>query len=52
MKRLSKRQYEIICIMWETNKPMLASEIVNAKDEQNINTVQSALKDLIEKVYI
>jgi len=38
--------------MWETNKPMLASEIVNAKDELNINTVQSALKALIEKGYI
>lgn len=52
MKRLSKRQYEIMHILWETNRPMLASEIVNAKDELNINTVQSALKSMIEKGYI
>ena len=52
MNRLSKRQYEIMQIMWETNRPMLASEIVNVKDELNINTVQSALKAMLEKKYI
>lgn len=52
MKRLSKRQYEIMQILWEANRSMLASEIVNAKDELNINTVQSALKAMIEKGYI
>lgn len=52
MKRLSKRQYEIMHILWEANRPMLASEIVNAKEELNINTVQSALKAMIEKGYI
>lgn len=39
-------------ILWEANRPMLASEIVNAKEELNINTVQSALKAMIEKGYI
>lgn len=52
MKRLSKRQYEIMCIIWKAGKPLLASEIVKAKDDLNINTVQSALKSLIEKEYI
>lgn len=52
MKRLSQRQYEIMCVMWDADRPLLASEIVNAKEELNINTVQSALKSLIEKNYI
>ena len=52
MKKLSKRQYEIMCIMWNADRPLLASEIVKSRDDLNINTVQSSLKSLVEKEYI
>ena len=52
MKKLSKRQYEIMCSMWNADRPLLASEIVKSRDDLNINTVQSSLKSLVEKEYI
>lgn len=52
MKYLSKRQYEVMDILWEKDTPMLASEIVEANRDLNINTVQAVLRSLIKKKYI
>ncbi len=51
-KKLSSRQFDIMNILWKSNKPMLASEILNCNSELNINTVQSTLKSLISKGFI
>lgn len=51
-KKLSTRQFDIMNILWNTNKPLLASEIVNSNHELTINTVQSALKGLTQKNYV
>ncbi len=52
MKYLSKRQYEVMEILWEKGIPMLASEIQEQKNDLSINTVQAALRSLIKKKYI
>lgn len=52
MKYLSKRQYEVMEILWEKDTPMRASEILEADKELNINTVQAVLRSLIKKKYI
>lgn len=51
-KKLSERQFDIMTILWNSDKPMLASEILNSNPELNINTVQSVLKSLVSKNYI
>ncbi|MFQ7311124.1 BlaI/MecI/CopY family transcriptional regulator [Sellimonas sp.] len=52
MLGLTRRQAEVMNILWEAQKPMIASEIVKAKEDLNINTVQAALRSLIKKEYI
>lgn len=47
-KKLSKRQLEVMKILWNTSKPMVASDIVKANPALNINTVQACLKVLIK----
>lgn len=52
MKSLSTRQFEVMDIFWKANKPMIASQIVDADPELNINTVQAVLKSLKKKGFI
>lgn len=51
-KALSPRQLEVMEILWNAEKGMTASEIVNASKELQINTVQASLRSLISKKYI
>lgn len=46
-KRFTKRQLEIMKILWDSEEPMIASDIVKKGDNLNINTVQSCLRLLI-----
>lgn len=39
-------------ILWDAEKPMIASEIVRSREDLNINTVQAVLRSLIKKQYI
>ena len=48
-KRLSNREYDIMQILWNSNKPMLASDILKADANMNINTVQSTLRNLLSR---
>ena len=48
-KRLSNREYDIMQILWNSNKPMLASDILKADADMNINTVQSTLRNLLAR---
>lgn len=49
MIKLSKKQEEIMEILWNSNEPMIASEILKQKDSFNISTIQSTLKTLVKK---
>ncbi len=51
-KALSPRQLEVMEILWNAEKGMTASEIVNASKGLQINTVQASLRSLISKKYI
>lgn len=52
MKGLTKRQEDVMNILWDAKKPIIASEIVKTGIDLNINTVQAALRSLIKKNYI
>lgn len=52
LKKLSGRQLEIMNILWDEGKPMIASAIVEKKEDLQVNTVQAALRSLIKKKYI
>lgn len=49
MIKLTRRQKDIMKILWESDKPLIASEIVKRQDDLNINTVQATLRALIKK---
>ncbi len=50
MKRhkLTKRQLEIMKILWNSPKPMIASDIEKCNPTLNINTVQACLRILVK----
>lgn len=52
MKGLTKRQEDVMNILWDAKEPIIASEIVKTGTGLNINTVQAALRSLIKKNYI
>lgn len=52
MKGLTKRQEDVMNILWDAKEPIIASEIVKTGTDLNINTVQAALRSLINKNYI
>lgn len=52
MIKLTKKQEEVMNVLWESEKPMIASEILKMRDDFNINTVQSTLRTLVKKKYV
>lgn len=52
IKGLTKRQEDVMNILWDAKEPIIASEIVKTGTDLNINTVQAALRSLIKKNYI
>lgn len=51
-KRITKKQLEIMKILWSSDKPLIASEILKRNDSLNINTVQACLRALVNKQFI
>lgn len=51
-KRLTDRELAIMLILWNSDKPMTASEIVNKAGDMTINIVQGALPRLLNKEYV
>ena len=51
-KNLTKRESDIMTILWTSNKPLVASEIVKANPSLSISTVQTVLKKLTAKNYV
>lgn len=52
MIKLTRRQQDIMNILWESDTPLIASEIEKRRDDLNINTVQSTLRTLVKKNYV
>jgi predicted transcriptional regulator len=46
---LSKREFDVMNVLWTTNRATMASEILKYNLDLNINTVQNALKNLLRK---
>lgn len=46
--RLTGRDMDILDILWNSENPMTASQITEAKDGLTINTVQSVLRKLLK----
>lgn len=45
-KQFSDRQLEIMKMLWESDKPLIASDFVKKNKDLNINTVQACLRVL------
>lgn len=43
-KKLSKQQLEVMKILWNSETPLIASDIVKKHPALNINTVQACLR--------
>lgn len=50
--KLTRRELDVLNILWESSKPITAKEIVELNPSLSINTVQSVLKKLLKKGYI
>ncbi len=48
-KRFTKKQLEVMKILWDNPSPMIASDIVKAGNDLNINTVQACLRGLVKE---
>lgn len=49
---LSKRELDVMNVLWEEGKPLIASEIPERRPELSINTVQAVLKKLLQRKFI
>ncbi len=52
VKLLTKREYEVLSILWSSKDSLIASEIVKHSTDLNINTVQAVLRKLVAKEYV
>lgn len=50
--KLTKREEEIMSILWNNDEPISANDIVNASNGISLNTVQQTLHKLLEVNYI
>lgn len=50
--KLSGRELDIMNVLWEAEKPLIAKDIVGKNTSLSINTVQGVLKGLLKKNYI
>ena len=46
--KLTSREIDILNILWENEKPLIASEIADARSDLTINTVQAVLRKLLK----
>lgn len=50
--KLTKRDIEILSILWNSNRSLTASEISEASPELSVNTVQAVLRKLLKNKLI
>lgn len=51
-QKLTKKQLEVMKILWNNSSPMIASEIEETNPSLNINTIQACLRALLKSEYI
>lgn len=51
-QKLTKKQLEVMKILWNNSSPMIASEIEENNPSLNINTIQACLRALLKSEYI
>ena len=51
-QKLTKKQLEVMKILWNNSSPMIASEIEENNPSPNINTIQACLRALLKSEYI
>ena len=51
-KPLSKREKEIMDILWNSSTPLTASEIISQNNELKMPTVQAVLKKLLNENFV
>lgn len=49
---LTKREMDVMTVLWESDTPLVASEITKIEESLNINTVQAVIRKLLDKKYI
>lgn len=49
---LTKKEIDVMTILWESDTPLVASEITKKDESLNINTVQAVIRKLLNKKYI
>ncbi len=49
---LSKRELEVMNVLWEEGKPLIASKIPERQPGLSLNTVQGVLKKLLQRGFI
>jgi predicted transcriptional regulator len=52
LPKISEKEKEIMSVLWYSKEPLTASAIVEKGDGLNINTVQTAMRNLLKKKYI
>ena len=51
-KKLTKRENEIMQILWDSEEAMSAAEIMNASNGISLNTIQQVLQKLLKMNYV
>ncbi len=51
-KQLSKRELDVMNVLWNSDKPLTASEIAQANPKLSINTVHTVLKSLLKEHFV
>ncbi|WP_313130883.1 BlaI/MecI/CopY family transcriptional regulator [Anaerocolumna sp.] len=49
---LTQKEMDVMEILWQSNKPLVASEITKINESLNINTVQAVIRKLLDKKII
>ena len=52
MRRLTNKQLEVMEVLWDSDEPLKASDIVERNKNININTAQAAIKTLLKLNYV
>lgn len=50
--QLTRRELDIMNILWDASKPLVASEFIKSNPALSISTVQTVLKKLVSKKFI
>ena len=51
-KQLSKRELDVMNVLWNSPKPLMASEIAQLNSALSINTVHTVLKSLLKNNFV